>query len=33
MLFKLKRSGSACISIGTGGACASYGIGVKGLSI
>lgn len=33
MLFKLKKCGNACISIGTGGVCASYGIGIKGFNI
>lgn len=33
MLFKFRKCGNACISIGTGGVCASYGIGIKGFNI
>lgn len=32
MLFFIKKKSSACVSVGKG-ACASYGIGIKGFSI
>ena len=33
MLFLLKKAGAACISFGRSNTCASYGLGVKGLSL